>query len=90
MKQKNTKSKTLIELANRIKKLGRERNLTQEDCYNDTGLHFGRIEQGKRDLRVTSLVTICEYFNISLKDLLKESNYCGINSKTILLASSKL
>lgn len=73
MKDAN-KKELLVDLARRIKGLRKERNLTQEDCYNDTGIHFARIEQGKRDVSYTTLVKICKYFNISLKDFF-ENNF---------------
>lgn len=60
--------KELLKLADRIKTLRKERNLTQEDCFNDTGIHFARIEQGKRNISYLTLMTICKYFKISNKD----------------------
>jgi transcriptional regulator with XRE-family HTH domain len=62
------KDELLLKLANRIKGLRIERNFTQEDTFNDTGIHFGRIEQGKRDISFTSLKKICDYFNITLEE----------------------
>lgn len=66
------KDELLLKLANRIKELRIERNLTQEDAFNDTGIHFGRIEQGKRDISFTSLNKICSYFNLSLEEFLSK------------------
>lgn len=65
MKSKE-KDELLLKLASRVKELRIEKNLTQEDAFNDTGIHFGRIEQGKRDISFTSLKKICDYFNLSL------------------------
>ena len=62
------KEELLLKLASRIKELRLERNLTQEDAYNDTGIHFGRIERGKRDVSFSSLKKICDYFQISLEE----------------------
>lgn len=73
MKNDN-KKELLVDLARRIKGLRKERNLTQEDCYNDTGIHFARIEQGKRDISYTTVLKICKYFNISVKDFF-ENNF---------------
>ena len=67
MKNKQKKS-LLIDLAKRVKSLRKERGLTQMDCYNDTNIHFARIEQGKRDISYTTLYGICEYFEISMSD----------------------
>jgi transcriptional regulator with XRE-family HTH domain len=62
----------LKDLANRIKRLRKEKGLSQEDAYNDTGIHFARIEQGRRDTSYTTLYRICLYFNISLKDFFND------------------
>lgn len=60
----------LLELANRIKKLRHERNLTQAMCYDDTGVNFGRIERGVRDVSFTTLIKICNYFKIPLSEFI--------------------
>lgn len=62
------KKRLLIELAKRVKSLRKERGLTQENCLNDTGIQFSRIEQGKRNISFTTLYEICNYFNISLTE----------------------
>jgi transcriptional regulator with XRE-family HTH domain len=55
-------------IAQRIKTLRNEKGLTQEDFYNDTSIHIGRIELGKRDISVSTLSKICDYFGISIKE----------------------
>jgi transcriptional regulator with XRE-family HTH domain len=54
-------------IAQRIKTLRTEKGLTQEDFYNDTNIHIGRIELAKRDISVSTLSKICDYFEISIK-----------------------
>ncbi|MEN9439997.1 MAG: hypothetical protein RLZ33_73 [Bacteroidota bacterium] len=56
----------LLNLAKRIKELRLEKKLTQEEVYNDTGIHVARIEQGKRDISFTTLTKIADYFKVSL------------------------
>ena len=56
----------LLHLANRVKQLRKEKGVTQEQMYNDTGIHVARIEQGKRDISFTTLVKMAEYFETSL------------------------
>ncbi len=68
-----TKKQILLELSNRVKALRKERNLSQEDAYNDTGIHFARIEQGNRNISFTTLYKICKYFDISMQDFLKDN-----------------
>ncbi|PKV48942.1 helix-turn-helix protein [Aquimarina sp. MAR_2010_214] len=62
------KKELLNILAKRIKELRSKKDVTQEDALNDTGIHFGRIEQGKRDISFSTLFKICQYFEISPKD----------------------
>lgn len=64
------KKEHLLHLAKRIKELRRERGLTQADCLNDTGIHFARIEQGKRDISYITILKLLEYFNVNSNDLL--------------------
>ncbi len=66
-----SKEAALLEFAKRVKELRIQRGVSQQDAYNDTGMHFARIEQGKRDVSYTTLIRICEYFEISLKDFFK-------------------
>ena len=62
----------LLVLAKKIKALRKNFGLTQEQAYNDTGIHFARIEQGKRNINYLTLLKICKYFDISLVDFFKE------------------
>lgn len=56
----------LLHLAKVIKELRKTKGVTQEQMYNDTGIHVARIEQGKRDISYTTLLKIAEYFEIKL------------------------
>ncbi len=63
------KSEDLLrKIALRLKQLREQKGLTQENFYNDTGIHIGRIETLKRNVSVSTLEDICKYFNISLSD----------------------
>jgi transcriptional regulator with XRE-family HTH domain len=57
----------LLELAKKIKELRLTKKLTQEEVYNDTGIHVARIEQGKRNVSFTTLKKLTKYFEVSLK-----------------------
>ncbi|PHR46491.1 MAG: transcriptional regulator [Fluviicola sp.] len=56
----------LLGLAIRLKDLRKSKDLTQEDVYNDTGIHIARIEQGKRDISYSTLIKLSRYFEITL------------------------
>jgi transcriptional regulator with XRE-family HTH domain len=49
-----------------IKKLREKYELTQEDVYNDTNIHVGRIETARGNVSVSTLSALCKYFNLSL------------------------
>lgn len=63
-----SKEDALNRLAKQIKKFRKQKGVSQQNAYNDTGIHFARIEQGKRDISFTTLIRICKYLNISLTD----------------------
>lgn len=62
----------LLKLANKVKKLRNSKGVTQEVALIDTGIHFGRIEQGKRDISLTTLLKICKYFEITPSEFFKD------------------
>ncbi|MFC0521390.1 helix-turn-helix domain-containing protein [Mesonia maritima] len=62
----------LEKIALKIKALRNEKGLTQEEVYNDLGIHIARIEANRSNITVSTLSEICKYFSISLKDLFGE------------------
>ena len=56
----------LLVLAQKVKEQRIKNGVTQEQFYNDTGIHIARIEQGKRNLSFTTLIRIADYFDCSL------------------------
>ena len=64
--------KELKNFANLVKTHRVAKGVTQQDAYNDTGIHFARIEQGKRNINYLTLVKICNYFDKSLHDFFKQ------------------
>lgn len=58
----------LLFLATKVKELRHLKGVSQEEAYNDTGIHFGRIEQGKRDVSFTTLCKVAEYFECDPKE----------------------
>lgn len=73
MQQKDDHNVDFLEqLARRIKALREERNLTQEDAYNDTGIHFGRIETGRWDPKFSTIQRISAYFELSIAEFFGE------------------
>lgn len=50
-----------------IKQLREERGLTQEDVYNDTGIHIARIETTRVNISISTLHALSSYFEITLE-----------------------
>jgi transcriptional regulator with XRE-family HTH domain len=49
-----------------LKSLRTVRQLTQEDVYNDTGIHISRIETGRVNVSLSTLKAILDYYQTSL------------------------
>lgn len=64
--------KLLQKIAIAIKELREKEELTQEDVYNDTNIHIGRIETARANLSVSTLSALCKYFKVSLSDFHKK------------------
>jgi transcriptional regulator with XRE-family HTH domain len=64
-------SKLLQKIALVFKELREAKGLTQEDVYNDTNIHIGRIETATANLSVSSLSALCKYFKISVSEFFK-------------------
>lgn len=72
MGKKRRNKDLLIKIAARIKELRAENGITQEVFYNDTGINIGRIERAKRDIGITTLQLIADYFEITVQELIKD------------------
>ena len=60
-----------------VKRLRKNKNVTLEVFYFDTGIHLARIEQGKQNITIATLSKICDYFELKLSDfflLIEDSN----------------
>ena len=51
-----------------IKSFRKANKVTLESFYFDTGIHIARIEQGKQNITILTLIKISAYYKISLKD----------------------
>jgi transcriptional regulator with XRE-family HTH domain len=64
--------KLLQKIAVVVKELRTNEDISQEDFYNDTNIHIGRIETSKVNVTVSTLSAICKYFKISLSEFHKK------------------
>ena len=67
-----SKKEALSQLGKRVKELRRIKGVSQQNAYNDTGIHFARIEQGKRDVGYFTIIRLCNYFEIDLVDFFQK------------------
>ncbi|NQX97348.1 MAG: helix-turn-helix transcriptional regulator [Flavobacteriales bacterium] len=58
----------LRKISLRIKELRKVKKVRQEGFTADTGINVGRIESCKSNFSVTTLLNICDYFEISLEE----------------------
>ena len=72
MGQSRSNKILLQAIAVELRKLRKERGLSQIDVYIDTDIHIGRIEQGRTNISVSTLSDICDYYGLSLRDFFSE------------------
>ncbi len=64
--------KLLQQISIQLKRYREKKELTQEDVYNDTGIHISRIETGKVNITVSTLAALCDYFNLNLSEFFEQ------------------
>ncbi len=64
--------KLLKNIAVVLKQLRDDTGLTQDEVYDDTKIHVGRIETAKANLTVSTLAALCKYYKISLYEFYKK------------------
>jgi transcriptional regulator with XRE-family HTH domain len=74
-----------------IKKLRTERNLTQQDIAEVINMHrsnYSKIEKGGRELSISALIQLADFFNVSLDELVLGNNPLAreikINDKSVI------
>ena len=67
-----TPSPLLLELTRRLKGLREGRKLTLQEVYDATGIHIGRIESNALNVTISTLATLCRYYQISLAEILRD------------------
>jgi transcriptional regulator with XRE-family HTH domain len=63
--------KLLKKIAVVVKQLREEKGISQQDMYNDTNIHIGRIETAKANLSISTIAVLCKYFNVSISRFMK-------------------
>ncbi len=81
--KRTVNTKLLLSLAQRIKELRMEKDITQEVFYNDTGINIGRVERAVRDFSMSTLEAICNYLDISLEEFFRGVKYSKPKNKKL-------
>ncbi|MDR2814688.1 MAG: helix-turn-helix transcriptional regulator [Prevotellaceae bacterium] len=68
MKSQRCNTELLKKIAQRIKRLREEKEVSQDCFYIDTDIHIARIESGKTNVTISTLDDICSYFSITLAE----------------------
>lgn len=55
------------EVIYRLQRLRHERGYTLQEVYDATGVHIARLESKKANMTVTTLGTLCQFYNVSLE-----------------------
>ncbi|MGO4293590.1 helix-turn-helix domain-containing protein [Chitinophaga sp. RAB17] len=55
-----------------LKDLREQKGVSQEEVYNDTNIHVGRIETAKANPTVSTISAMCKYFGLTLSDFYKK------------------
>ena len=67
-------NKYLLErIATKIKNLRKSKGVSQEEVYNDTGIHIGRIETARSNVTVSTLDALCNYFDTDIGDFFNQT-----------------
>ena len=67
-------------VADRLRTIRKEKGVSQRIVYIDTEIHVGRIEQGRKNLTLSTLAILCDYYGITLEELFRGIK---INSKDL-------
>ncbi|AII54447.1 MULTISPECIES: helix-turn-helix transcriptional regulator [unclassified Hymenobacter] len=59
------------EIVRRLQQLRRSRQYTQQEVYDATGVHIGRLEAQHANMTIRTLVILCRYYGISLAELVQ-------------------
>lgn len=71
MTKKRNKTELMLKVAEKLKNLRNEKNITQEVVYFDTNINVKRIEVGSMNISLTTLAILCEYYGITLEEFFK-------------------
>lgn len=60
------------QLAQKLKVLRAQKGVSQQQVYNDTDVHIGRIETGKMNATINTIAILSRYFGLTLAEFFAE------------------
>jgi transcriptional regulator with XRE-family HTH domain len=60
--------KLLRAVSDGLKQIRVTKKLTQEQVFNDTGIHIARVETAKYNISISTLDALCKYYGVTLKE----------------------
>lgn len=71
MKRQRRDDVLINRIVDELKRIRKERDLTQETVTYDTDIHISRIETGKHSITITTLSDLCKYYGITLQEFFR-------------------
>ena len=63
--------KMLRQIALRFRELRKERKLTLDAVYYDTGINVGSLEVSNKNLAIATIIKLCEYYGVTLEEFFR-------------------
>lgn len=71
-----TRNKTLIEaVGKRLREVREKSKLSQEKVMFQTGIYLTNIEAGRRNINISTLITLCKTYGIPVREFFKDIDY---------------
>lgn len=65
-------NEALLKIGAKFRILRRKGGLTQRAVSKDTGFNIGHIEAGKKNINITTLEFLCDYYGLTLKEFFSD------------------
>jgi transcriptional regulator with XRE-family HTH domain len=62
----------LKKIALMLKQIRQEKGLTQDEVFDATNIHIARIETGRANPSISTISTLCKYYNVKLSDFFRK------------------
>ena len=66
MKKQRRNIDLIIAVGRKLKESRNKKGLSQEQVYEDTGIHIGRVETGQYNISISTLSELCQYYGVSM------------------------